>query len=191
MSYKKGTRRLAIKERKQLDLAATEGKNQLHFCAYKYLSKILFESDEPEHVAAHIFLLLKWNLISRAGYVVDSNIDLVYFQQDDLLFDIGKTKTDQEGKKNIDHPWHVYSNPEYPEICPFLAMVCHLIYDPTIINGQCHLFEGSGQYERFNRIFLEIVGHPKYRQIFIALGMTPEDFGTHSIRKGAVPHVHK
>ena len=48
---------------------------------------------------------------------------------------------------------------------------------------------GSGQYDRFNRIFLEIVGHPKYRQIFIALGMPPEDFGTHSIRKGAVTFV--
>ena len=68
-------------------------------------------------------------------------------------------------------------------------MACHLICDPIILNGQCHLFEGSGQYDRFNRIFLEIVGHPKYRQIFIALGIPPEDFGTHSIRKGAVTFV--
>ena len=116
------------------------------------------------------------DLISRAEYVVDSNIDLVSFQQDALLFDIGKTKTDQEGTTNIDHPWHVYSNPEYPEICPFLAMACHLICDPTILNCQCHIFEGSGKYEQFNIIFLEIVGHPKHRQRFIALGMPPEDF---------------
>ena len=68
-------------------------------------------------------------------------------------------------------------------------MACHLICDPIIINGQCHIFEGSGQYERFNRIFLEILGHPKYRQKFIALGMPPKDFGTHSIRKGAVTFV--
>ena len=100
-----------------------------------------------------------------------------------------KQKKDQECTKNIDLPWHVYSNPEYSEICQFLAMACHLICDPTILNGQCHLFEGSGQYERFNIIFLEIVGHPKYRQIFIALGIPPEDFGTHFIRKGAVTFV--
>ena len=86
-------------------------------------------------------------------------------------------------------PWHVNSNPEYPVICPFIAMACHLICDPTIINDQCHIFEGSGQYERFTRIFLEIVGHPKYPQIFIALGIPPEYFGTHSIRKGAVTFV--
>ena len=145
-SYKKGTGRLAVKERKHLGLAATEGKKPLPFRAYKYLAKILFESDEPEHVAAHTFLFLEWNPISRAEYVVDSNIYLVYFQQDDLLFDIGKTKTYQEGTNNIDHPWHVYSNPEYPEICTFLSMDCHLICDPTILNGQCHIFEESGQY---------------------------------------------
>ena len=80
-SYKKGTRRLAVKERKKLGLAATEGKKPLPFCAYKYLAKILFESDEPEHVTAHTFLLLEWNLISRAEYVVDSNIYLVYFDR--------------------------------------------------------------------------------------------------------------
>ena len=86
-------------------------------------------------------------------------------------------------------PWNVYSDPEYPETCPFLAMDCHLICDTTILNGQCHIFEGSGQYERFNIIFLEIVVHPKYLQLFIALGIPPEDFGTHFIRKGAVTFV--
>ena len=86
-------------------------------------------------------------------------------------------------------PWHVYYNTEYPEIFPFLAMACHLICDPKILNGQCHIFDGSGQYERFNGIFLEIVGHPKYRHIFIALGMQPEYFGTNSIRKGEVTFV--
>ena len=80
MLYKKGTRRLAVKERKQLGLAAIEGKKPLPFCAYKYLAKIIFKSDEPEHVAAHKFLLLEWILISWAEYVVDSNMYLVSFQ---------------------------------------------------------------------------------------------------------------
>ena len=99
MSYKKVTRRLAVKKRKQLGLAPTEGKKPLPFRAYKYLAKIIFGSDEPEHVSARTFLLLEWNIISRAEYVVDSNIYLASFQQNALLFDIGKTKTDQEGTK--------------------------------------------------------------------------------------------
>ena len=73
-------------------MAATEGKKPLPFRAYNYLAKILFESDEPEHVVAHTFLLLEWNIKPRSEYVVDSNIDLVSFQQDSLLLDIGKTK---------------------------------------------------------------------------------------------------
>ena len=52
-------------------------------------------------------------------------------------------KTDQEGAKNIDRPWNVYSNPEYSEIFPFLPMDCHLICNPTIINGQCHFLKGQ------------------------------------------------
>ena len=159
--YKKGTRRIDVKESKHLSLAATEGKKTLPLRAYKYLAKILFESDEPDHVDAHTFLLLECNLISWAEYVVDSNIYLVSFQQDALLFDIGKTKTYQEVTKNIDHPWHIYSNTEYPEIYPFLVMACHMICDPKILNGQCHIFEGFGQYERFNRIFL--VAFPPFR----------------------------
>ena len=90
--YKKGTRRLAVKERKQLGLAATEVNTPFPFSAYKYLAKLVFKSDEPEQVVAHIFLLLEWNIISWAEYVVDSNIYLVSFQQDALMFDIGKNK---------------------------------------------------------------------------------------------------
>ena len=69
--YKKGTRRLAAQERKQLGLAAIEGKKPLPFREYKYLAKRNCESDEPEHVAADTFLLLEWNIISPAEYVVD------------------------------------------------------------------------------------------------------------------------
>ena len=58
MLYKKGTRRLAVKERKQLGLAATEVNNPFPVSSYKYLAKLVFESDEPEHVTVHTFLLL-------------------------------------------------------------------------------------------------------------------------------------
>ena len=70
-SYKRGTMRLVVQERKQIGMAATEVKKPLPFRAYKYLANILFESDEPDHVSAHTFFLLEWNLISQAEYVVD------------------------------------------------------------------------------------------------------------------------
>jgi hypothetical protein len=51
------------------------------------------------------------------------------------------------------------------------------------LEGKTVLFEGSDQYNRFNKIFTRII------KKYVSLGMSPEDFGTHSIRKGAVTHV--
>ena len=95
----KGRKETICKRKEHIGLAATEGKKPFPFRAYEYLAKQFFESDEPEHVTTHNFLVLEWNIISRAEYVVDSNIYLVYFQYDVVLFNIGKTTMDQEGKK--------------------------------------------------------------------------------------------
>ena len=48
--------------------------------------------------------------MARAENCVGAKIDHISFHQDALLFDFAKTKTDQEGTKNIDHAWNVYSN---------------------------------------------------------------------------------
>jgi hypothetical protein len=188
-AYKKGTRRLGVKEKDKMGLSTDEGKKPLSFTAYKYLAKVLFESSKAEHVAAHTFLIIEWNLISRAEFVVNSKIDSIRCHGDAILFCMGKTKTDQEGTKNIDHPWHVYANNECAYICPVLALARHLITNPKILVGNCPLFEGSGQYDRYNHILNEIVSSDEHRNMFVALGMPPQHFGTHSIRKGAVTHI--
>ena len=63
------------------------------------------------------------------------------------------------------------------------------ICNPTILNGQCDLFEGQSQYERFNKCFLEIISSPEHRDWFVALGMPPNHFGTHSIHLGAATFI--
>jgi hypothetical protein len=187
--YKKGMRRKGAQQKGELGLSLAEGKKPLPFVAYKLLAKILFESDKPEHVAAHTFLILEWNLIARAEFVVDVKIDAIYFQNDAIMIDMGKTKTDQDGTKNIDHPWHLYANSHCPYICPVLAIARLLINNPIILAGHCDLFEGSGQYDRLNKILGEVVSHDDHRESFAALGIPSTDFGTHSIRKGAVTHI--
>jgi hypothetical protein len=188
-AYKAGNKKAGLKEKNMLGISIVEGKKPLPFKAYIYLAQILFESDKPEHIAAHTFLILQWNLISRAEFVLESKIDAILFQNDAMLFDVGKTKTDQEGTRNIDHPWHLYGNTEHPYICCFLAMGRHLINNPTILAGRCAIFEGTGQYDRFCRILYEMVSDLRYRDKFVSLGMPPQYFGTHSIRKGAVTHI--
>lgn len=187
--YKKGMRRKGAQQKGELGLSLAEGKKPLPIAAYKELARILFESEKPEHVAAHAFLILAWNLIARAEFVVDVKIDAIYFQNDAIMIDMGKTKTDQDGTKNIDHPWHLYANNDCPYICPVLAIARHLINNPTILSGQCDLFEGSGQYDRLNKILSDVVYQSEHRDRFAALGIPAEDFGTHSMRKGAVTHI--
>ena len=188
-AYKAGNKKAGLKEKTELGLSVVEGKKPLPFKAYMYLAQILFESNSPEHVAAHTFLILQWNLISRAEFVLESKIDAILFQNDAMLFDVGKTKTDQDGTRNIDHPWHLYGNTEHPYICCFLAMGRHLINNPTILAGKCSIFEGTGQYDRFCRILYDMVSDARYRDRFSSLGMPPQYFGTHSVRKGAVTHI--
>ena len=112
----------------------------LPFKAYRHLASLLFDSEDPEMVAAHTFLVLEWNLVSRAEYVIGSKIDHVIFKDDAMIFEMGPTKCDQEGTKNLDHPWHCYSCPEYPEICCHLAMARYFMAYQTVLNGECGFF---------------------------------------------------
>eukprot|EP00956_Cyclotella_meneghiniana_P034023 scaffold100967_cov120-Cyclotella_meneghiniana.AAC.1 len=187
--YKKGAARDAAKQKKQYGLRTSEGKDPIPFSAYEHLCHILHKSRDPQHIAAHLFLTLDWNMLSRVDFIVTTNVEFIGMSSDAIRFDVGLTKTDQEGRNNIDHPFHVYSCPENPVVCPVLAMAKHLIKNPDILGGNCKLFEGSNQYEHFFSIFRKIVNSQEHRQSFIDRGLNPKYFGTHSIRKGAVTHI--
>jgi hypothetical protein len=68
-------------------------------------------------------------------------------------------------------------------------MARHFISCPKILEGGCIIFEASNQYDQFSKIFLGIVMSSEYKKTFVFLGMPPESFGTHSIRKDAVTHI--
>ena len=55
-TYKKGTRRILAREHYELCLSASEGKKPFPFRAYHYPAKVLFESEDSKHIAAHTFL---------------------------------------------------------------------------------------------------------------------------------------
>jgi hypothetical protein len=121
--YKKGCRRANARERQELGLRTTKGKDPMPLAALVYLCQILVKSPDPEHLDAQFFLLLDWNLFSRAESIVNSHIDLFGLHNDALLVQVGKTKGDQDGTKHVDHPFHKYSVPENPVICPVLAFI--------------------------------------------------------------------
>ena len=64
--------------------------------AYVHLAQILSQSSNPEYIACHLFLLLDWNMVSRAESVVNAHIDLFGIYEDTLLMHFGPSKGDQE-----------------------------------------------------------------------------------------------
>ena len=141
-SYKKCSRRMLANQKKKFGLKLTERKKPLSFQVYKKLCEILFKSNKNSDIPAQTFLVLEWNLISRAENCLTANISQIYFHQDSILFDFGKSKSDQEGIKNIDHPWHLYANPLDPIVCPLVALTRYLFPHPNILKGEESLFEG-------------------------------------------------
>jgi len=57
--------------------------------------------------------------------------------EDALLVHMGPSKGDQEGTKHVEHPWHLYSVPQEPTICPVLAFAKYLVAFPHILGGDC------------------------------------------------------
>ena len=114
-------------------LSIMEGKRKMSFQVYEKLCELLLE--RPNDEFAHCFLVLEWNLMARSQNVVDSHVENMYFDNDCLVFQFGKTKCDQTGK-NSDQLWHVYANPHNSAICPVLSLSCYIFANPgELIDG--------------------------------------------------------
>ena len=83
------------------------------------------------------------------------------------------------------HKWHIFANPDMPEICPILSLARYRATSPQI------------QRERFFRAVRSAVDSGRFRIITSSwknaaaiqrLGIEPKDFGVHSIRKGAATY---
>ena len=115
--------RISASEKQDIGLKLTKGKKDLPFSAYKLLAEIIFLRENIKHIAAHNFLVLECNLIPLAENCVGGGIEHISFRQGSLLLDFSTKNKYKEGIKNIDHLWHVYTNPLEPVFSPLLALV--------------------------------------------------------------------
>ena len=127
-------------------------------------------SPDPEHVAAHLFLLLDWNMLSHAKNVCNAHHDLFGIFDDALLVYVGLSKGHQDGMKHIDHLWHIYSIPEQPKICHVLAFSKYLLTYSHIMNGESLTFDGASQYDCLNALLKEVIHHKGHMEEFEKLG---------------------
>ena len=114
MQYSKGFKN-RVAENIAAGLQSTSGSDKLTFEQYRLLSTIALQSST---FYAHGFLILAWNLMSRAGSTGKIKFEHIRWDRDHM---IPKHKGDRSGGK-LPTEKSVYANPIYPEICPFLTL---------------------------------------------------------------------
>jgi hypothetical protein len=181
-----GIKRTAVTEKKESGVSLDEGKKSMSYEVYSMLCSILSKGDSDEHLFAHAYLTLEWNLMARSENVNSCHINHISWNADSLLFYFPLTKGNQGGENN--HvPWHVYSNPFEPHLCPVLALAKYIVAQAGILKSGSKLFPGNHQYDRFMKIFKRVI-HENIND-FRELGIEEGDLGSHSCRKGAITHV--
>jgi hypothetical protein len=128
----------------------------MSFQVYEKLCELLLKQEKDEF--AHCFLVLEWNLMARLQNVVDCHVENVYFDNDCLVFQFGKTKCDQTGGKNSDQLWHVYSDPHNPSICPVLSLSCYIFANPGVLIDRAIKREEEGVLQEVTDNSWERVG---------------------------------
>ena len=162
----------------------TSGKDPMDFSLYKFIAHAQLKSDQNQQIFGHCFLSLTWNLMCRAGSCSTICFKHLEWREDALCVYFAHMKNDQTGSKKRD-PRHVYANPVMPSCCPITALGIYLLCFDINTNGK--LFPGSAQYERFRKILNKVLKASCLHELK-SRGFTPEDIGTHSIRKGATSY---
>ena len=186
--YIAGMKRVVAKEKKETGQKLCEGKREMPLNVYEKNCEILVSGESDEYLFAHAFLTIECNLMARSDNVVHLSVEHIEWCADCLIFHFVTTKTDQNGNKQR-LPWHVYSNPLKPYICPVLAFAKYALSHPGVLqnNGRNQLFPGGNQYHRFLKIFHHVL--TKHSAEILALGVDPNDLGSHSTRKGSATLV--
>ena len=181
-----GMKRKVAKDKIASGKPLDEGKRPMSFEAYHLMCEKLNESDHSEAIFAHCFLTLEWNLMARSDNCISMHVSHVEWRQDCLVFFFGKTKGDQAGEKAAE-PWHVYSNPDDPVICPVLALAKYMFAYPDLVKENGQIFPGTEQYNRFIKIFHRVI--EQNEDEFLSIGVKAHMLGSHSCRKGAITLV--
>lgn len=159
------------------------GKDALGFTFYQAIALELMKSMHRQYLFAHCFLVFCWNLMCRATNLTSVCFSHMEWKDDALGVYFAHMKNDQFGERPRD-PRHIYANPLIPQICPILALGMYWLSVP-IKEDQRALFTGGNQYDRFRKALLHVLQTETGSTHLESRGMSADDLGTHSLRKGA------
>ena len=169
--------------------AHKEGKDAMSVGLYRALCEWFLQYGTVDGVFAYCFIVLTWNLACHSNNTAIILFNQISWASSFDCFEVffGHMKTDQTGE-DAKYPRHIYANSHDPLVCPVFALAVYFscCFDtPQEPDGQ--LFPGSDQHQRFSKMLARcIVDH---QEEVLALGFSPKDLGTHSIRKGAISYL--
>jgi integrase len=121
---RKGLKRTEADKKQAGLLPALQGKAPLAFAGYQILSEYALMETRKDCMYARLYVILCWNLVSRANNVGKILYSHISWSQDSMVINLPKTKGDQEGANDFQR--HVYANPQCPHLCPVLAIAIHV-----------------------------------------------------------------
>ena len=130
--FMSGMKRTVAASRATNGQSLDEGKKSMSVEVYTKMCELLYKGKGADCIFAHAFLTMEWNLLARSDNCLNMKVAHVHWSNDALLFYFAKSKGDQVGARS-DHPWHVYSNPKHPELCPVLALAEFVLCNPSIL----------------------------------------------------------
>ncbi|KAG6965838.1 hypothetical protein JG688_00007031 [Phytophthora aleatoria] len=97
------------------------GKDPMSIGLYKQVALAMLKSTSRDMIFARTFMIMSWNLMSRAATTASICYNYLEWRDDALCVYFAHMKYDQRGTRPRD-PRHVYTNSLTPEICPILAL---------------------------------------------------------------------
>ena len=147
LQFNRGMKRQVTEQKMRIGQSLEEGKKGMNIEVYRLMCTKLMEMRTENAAFAHLFLIMEWNLMARSDNCAKLQLAHIEWRNDCLVFFFGKTKGDQTGEKS-DSPWHVYSNPFEPCLCPVLALAKYIFSNPDVATSKSTLFPGNDQYSR-------------------------------------------
>ena len=183
----KGLKRQIAFELQQGKGRIQTGKSPISFSLYVRLNELMLEEDTTESVFGRAFMTITWNLVCRASNTCSIHLHHLEWREDSLRVYFAHMKNDQTGERKRD-PRHIYSNPHVPVVCPVLALSVYFSLFSISGTVDSALFPGSNQYKRFASFF-EYILNKHQVEIKRDFGVSVEDLGVHSLRKGAATYI--
>ena len=96
---------------------------------YKRFFEELYNGRGDDHLFAHAFLKMEWDLMAISDNCVNMHVQHIQWRQDSLIYNFGISKGNRM-EDIANDTWHVYSKPKNSTIFTVIALAKYLSSHP-------------------------------------------------------------